>query len=96
MKRWIALILLVGLLTGCTQTQVPPATVPTAAPTTTAEPTVPPTTLPQLEFSASHCNFGEAYGQTYDSKRSYTATYNDVVYHFASSIGKEVRPEMVM
>ena len=96
MKRWIALILLVVVLTGCTQTQVPPATVPTTAPTTTAEPTPPPTTLPQLEFTSSHCNFGENYGLTYDSKRSYTATYNGVVYQFASSIGKEVRPEMVL
>lgn len=94
MKRWIVIFMLLVLLAGCTQTSVPPDTVPTAAPTTT-EPTTPPTTLPELEFTSSYCNFGESYGNTYDSKRSYTTTYRDVVYHFASSIDKDIRPEVV-
>ncbi len=95
MKRWIALLLLLALLTGCSQTNVPPDTVPTTVPTTTAEPTNPPTTMPELEFTSSYCNFGEAYGNTYDSKRSYTTVYRDVTYHFGSKLDKDLRPEIV-
>ena len=81
MKRWIALCLIVVLLTGCTQqnltnpgtqaTQKEQSTT-TTSPITTTEPTTPPTTLPELKFSSSFCNFGENYGYTYDTKRSYT------------------------
>ncbi len=91
MKRWIALILLVVLLTGCTQTQVPPATAPSTAPTTTVMPT-----LPTLEYEPDFCLFGEAYGYTYDSKRSNRTQYNGVTYQFSTNLDEQIRLEIVM
>lgn len=96
MKQWIAILLLIGLLLGgCDGTAHPSTDDQTAPPTATTDPTAAPTTLPKMEFTSSFCNFGETYGYTYDSKRSYMTVYRDVTYHFASSMDKDIRPEIV-
>lgn len=96
MKRWIAVFLLMALLLGgCDQVQ-PPSTGSQPATITTTTPTTAPATQPEMEFTASFCNFGEAYGYTYDSKRSYMTVYRDVTYHFGGNTDKETRPEIVM
>lgn len=90
MKKWIAILLLTSsLLVGCNETIQPSSVIPTTVPITI------PTTNPELEFTASFCNFGELYGYTYDSKRSFTTVYRDVTYHFASRLDSQIRPEMV-
>ncbi len=90
MKRWIAILLLMSLLLGGCNGTVQPSGDGQTAPSTTV-----PTTVPDLDFTSSFCNFGEAYGYTYDSKRSFTTVYRDVTYHFASRLDSEIRPEMV-
>ena len=96
MKRWIAIFLLTAmLLGGCDQVQ-PPSTGSQPATITTTTPTTVPATQPEMEFTASFCNFGEAYGYTYDSKRSYMTVYRDVTYHFGGNTDKETRPKIVL
>lgn len=98
MKKWIVMLLLAALLlTGCRQPGTNLSTVATAPMTTTTQaPPTEPATMPQLEYQSAFCNFGEPYGNTYDSKRSTTTRYHDVTYHFTTNIDEDTRLEIVL
>ena len=97
MKKWIIMLLLAALLLcGCQQPQATTDTPAATAPTTTQTTPTQPTTLPQLEYQSAFCNFGELYGNTYDSKRSTTTQYNGVTYHFTTNIDEQSRLEIVL
>ena len=100
MKRWIAIcVLTTFLLTGCYRKppveSEPPALQNTTHTTTSTETSM-PATLPELEFADSYCNFGEPYGNTYDSKRSFLTVYQDVNYQFARNLDSNLRSEIVV
>ena len=94
-RRILSLVLIALLLAGCTGNPIVSTPVP-SQPTTTLAPPTEPATLPKLEYTSAFCNFGERYGNIYDTKRSNMTVYNGVTYHFSPTISEEIRLEIIL
>lgn len=101
MRKFIifaASLLTLVILIGCDRLpeNTPSDTGAASTPVTTAPTQSTAPTLPELTFELSHCVFAEKYGAVYDSKRSFTTTYNGVTYHFTTSISEEDRLDIIL
>lgn len=97
MRKQIIFLLVTALLLGGCQNPGMSSTSSTSSDfSTTQTPHTQPTTLPVLQYQSAFCNFGELYGNTYDSKRSVTTEYNGVTYHFTTNLDEQARLEIIL
>lgn len=78
-----------AVLFGCGQKAEPVSPIQTVAPTEI------PAAESDIQFTTATKSFAEPYGDYYDSKRSFTATVETVIYHFDVSIKEPERLEII-